>query len=149
MTLGEFFLRWGRVITLLVIPKHLVDLACDLAKRYGKELAGLGVGFVGGGEKVVVEDIILGENLSEESDRFYLDPAAIVEAFKYSELGECEVVALIHTHKSGATPSQLDIEGMELWPIPWIIIDETECLIRAWVLEEKNLRELGVKMVFT
>lgn len=96
-----------------------------------------------------MEDIIIGENLSEESDRFFLEPTSVIEAFRYSESVGYEVVALIHTHKSGALPSVLDIKGMRLWPIPWLIVDEVECSIRAWVLTEKDLRELPVRMVPT
>ncbi|MEM1930556.1 MAG: hypothetical protein QXZ60_01755 [Sulfolobales archaeon] len=97
-----------------------------------------------------VEDIIIGENLSEDVNKFYLDPVAIIEAFKYSELGEYEVVALIHTHRRGTSPSSLDIEGMRLWPIPWIIVDELDCSVRAWILKEKReLEELIVELVPT
>ncbi|MEM2007408.1 MAG: Mov34/MPN/PAD-1 family protein [Sulfolobales archaeon] len=124
-------------------------MACSLAEHYGKEVVGLGVGFNEGG-RVIVEDIIIGENLSKESNKFHLDPAAIIEAFKYSELGGYEVVALVHTHKQGTLPSLLDLEGMRLWPIPWIIIDEIECSVRAWILKEKEeLEELTVKLMPT
>lgn len=87
----------------------------------------------------------MGENLSENKDRFYLDPRAVIEAYKYSELEDYDVVTLIHTHKYGFEPSNLDLEGMKLWPIPWIIIDEYNCEARAWIRDEGGLRELDTR----
>ncbi len=95
----------------------------------------------------MVEDVVVGENLSEERNRFYLDPAAVIEGYKLSELLGYEVVALVHTHGAGATPSPLDLEGMVLWPIPWVIVDEANCSVRAWTLEGKSLRELAVRFL--
>lgn len=132
----------------MLIPKSFIDLVCNLSRAYTKELAGFGIGIVER-ETIYVEDVVLGENLSESSDRFYLDPVAMLEAFKYSELGGREVVVLVHTHKAGTFPSALDIEGMKLWPIPWMIIEEAECSIRAWALSGEGLKELPVKMVST
>jgi len=85
---------------------------------------------------VVVNELVIGENLSESPDRFYLDPVALLEAFKYAELSGYDVVAMLHTHREGTAPSLLDLEGMKLWPIPWIIIDESTCTVRSWVVEE-------------
>ncbi len=124
----------------------MVELVCELAGIYGKELAGLGIGFMEEGS-AVVEDIVVGENLSEERDRFYLDPVAIIEGHRLSEMAGLEVVALVHTHRTGATPSPLDAEGMLLWPIPWVIVDEADCSVRAWVVEGKSLRELSVRVL--
>lgn len=147
-TLDGLSLEWGRAITTIVIPRNFIDLVCDLSRAYGKELAGFGIGMVEH-ETIYVEDLVLGENLSENSDRFYLDPAAMLETFKYSELGGREVVALVHTHRAGTFPSALDVEGMKLWPIPWVIIEEAGCSIRAWVLSREGLKELPVKVVST
>ncbi|MEM0066317.1 MAG: Mov34/MPN/PAD-1 family protein [Sulfolobales archaeon] len=149
-TSGGPSLKWGKaIVSLVALPKHLVNIVCSLAERYGKEVVGFGIGFSEGG-RVLVEDIIIGENLSEEVNEFYLDPVAIIEAFKYSELGGYEVVALVHTHRQGTSPSSLDVEGMRLWPIPWIIVDELDCSVKAWILKEKGeLEELTVELVPT
>lgn len=107
---------------------------------------GLGIGFEREGS-TVVEDVVVGENLSEDRDRFYMDPAAVIEGHRLSELAGREVVALVHTHRTRAVPSSLDLEGMILWPIPWVIVDEADCSARAWILEEKGLRELMVRVL--
>ncbi|MCS7099026.1 MAG: Mov34/MPN/PAD-1 family protein [Sulfolobales archaeon] len=146
--LEELYLERGSPILRLVIPRHLVELVCDISRAYGKELAGLAVGSAVGGT-VYIEDVVLGENLSEEERRFLLDPRAVVEAFRFSETIGREVVALLHTHRCGALPSSLDVDGMKLWPIPWVVVDESRCLARAWVLEEGSLREVPVEVSLT
>lgn len=117
-----------------MIPRDIVSLACNISRQYSKELAGVCLGFRQG-DKVIVDELVIGENLSESSDRFYLDPAALLEAFKYAELSGYDVVALLHTHREGTTPSLLDLEGMKLWPLPWIIIDESTCSAISWIIE--------------
>ena len=103
----------------------------------------MGVGFRDD-ERVVVVDVVLGENVAEGGDTFYLDPRATIEAYRYSELRGYDIVSVIHTHRYGTEPSKLDLEGMRLWPMPWVIISEDGCAARAWVLSDGELRELGI-----
>jgi proteasome lid subunit RPN8/RPN11 len=94
-----------------------------------------------------VEELVIGENLSDREDRFYLDPIAILEAFKYADLSGYEVVAMLHTHREGTAPSLVDLEGMKLWSIPWIIIDESICSARSWIVEGNSLKNIPTDLL--
>ncbi|MCC6047300.1 MAG: Mov34/MPN/PAD-1 family protein [Desulfurococcaceae archaeon] len=126
----------------VVVPREILSELCSLHSRYGREVAGLAIGVEVSGV-LVVEDLVIGENLAESADRFYLDPVAIVEAYRYAELLEGrDVVALVHTHPGGAYPSYLDLEGMELWPLTWVIVDSENCTARAWIRRGKRIWEV-------
>ena len=131
----------------IALPRETLSELCSLHSRYGREVAGLAIGVEVSGV-LVVEDVVIGENLAESSDRFYLDPVAIVEAYRYAELMEGrDVVALVHTHPEGAYPSYLDLEGMELWPLTWVIVDSESCTARAWLRRGGRLWEVPVRTV--
>ncbi len=140
----------GRVSLRLVgvrVREEVLSEICFLHSKYGKEVVGLAVGIEVSGV-VVVEDIVIGENLAESADRFYLDPIAIVEAYRYAELlGGFDVVALVHTHPGGAQPSYADLKGMELWPLTWIIVDVGSCSARAWLRDGEKVKEIRVELV--
>jgi len=136
----------SRIIRVM-IPKELISEICFLHFRYGKEVVGLAVGAETSGV-VVVEDIVIGENLAESADRFYLDPLAVVEAYNYAELlGNRDIVALIHTHPGSAYPSYADLKGMELWPLPWVIVSVKDCSAKAWFKKGEEVREVLVEEV--
>ncbi len=135
-----------RVASVRIREETLSEI-CSLHFKYGKEVAGLAVGVEVSGV-VVVEDIVIGENLAESTDRFYLDPVAIVEAYRYAELlGGFDVVALVHTHPGGAQPSYADLKGMELWPLTWVIVDVGSCSARAWLRDGGKVKEVPVELV--
>jgi len=129
------------------IREEVLSEICSLHSKYGKEVAGLAVGVEVSGV-ILVEDIVIGENLAESADTFYLDPVAIVEAYRYAELiAGFDVVALIHTHPRGVQPSYADLKGMELWPLTWIIVDVGSCSARAWLRDEEKVKEVPVELV--
>ncbi len=74
---------------------------------------------------------------------FKAHPWHVVQAHRVAELYKLEVIALYHTHPTcPPTPSILDIKGMRLWPVPWVIVCENS--IKAWRLEDNNVVEVEV-----
>ncbi|MDM7274964.1 MAG: M67 family metallopeptidase [Thermoprotei archaeon] len=71
------------------------------------------------------------------------DPWQTVQAHVSAGNYGIQVVALFHTHTScPPLPSSLDVKGMKLWPIIWVIACPGE--IRAWRLDESG----GLQEVF-
>jgi proteasome lid subunit RPN8/RPN11 len=100
------------------------------------EVVGLLIGFKKD-EKIHILDVVIGENLDKSPVKFTLDPHAIIEAHKIAEMCGLEVVGLIHSHTGSTIPSNLDLEGMKLWPFPWVIVDSRYCTFRAWLFNRE------------
>jgi proteasome lid subunit RPN8/RPN11 len=74
---------------------------------------------------------------------FRASPWHVVQAHRVAELYKLDVIALYHTHPScPPVPSYLDVKGMKLWPIPWVIACES--LVKAWMLEDGGVVEVEV-----
>ncbi len=71
---------------------------------------------------------------------FLADPLDMIAAHSLADNLGLQVVALYHTHPHGPPePSGRDVEGMRLWPIPWLI--SSPLGIRAWILGPAGPRE--------
>ncbi|MFP3312699.1 MAG: Mov34/MPN/PAD-1 family protein [Acidilobus sp.] len=99
---------------------------------------------LGIGNRVIA--LMPAENLLRSPVEFLANPLDIVTAYKAAENLHIDVVALYHTHPDGdAAPSQMDLEGMRLWPLPWIIASRSG--VRAWVLSSGLSEEVTLEAV--
>lgn len=89
-----------------------------LSKREENEICG----FILGDDSLSI--IFPVENKAENPRiEFYMDPHGILAAHRLAENLGLEVKAIYHTHPKGSPePSGKDLEGMKLWPMPWLII---------------------------
>ncbi len=73
-----------------------------------------------------------------------MDPLSLYRAIKDIEARNLEVVAIFHTHPVDNTfPSIKDLDGMRLWPIPWMIASPKR-EISAWILCSDKLFRLPI-----
>ena len=79
--------------------------------------------------------------------RFVADPQCIYRVYKYAEERGMDIAVLIHSHPASPYPSNLDLKGMELWDIPWIIVDSRTGSVKAWILKNGELREVHIETV--
>lgn len=114
------------------------------------DLASLGlevVGFLLGsrsGDHIDVKALYRVDNELGSPVEFRANPWQTVQAHNVANLYQLEVVALYHTHPScPPTPSLLDLRGMRLWPIPWVIACRDD--VKAWTLEEDGVREVEIE----
>ncbi|MEM2204406.1 MAG: M67 family metallopeptidase [Sulfolobales archaeon] len=88
------------------------------------------------------------ENLSNNPYEFLMDPRGVLKAYEEARSRGTDLVGLYHTHPGFlATPSHKDLKGMELWPIPWLIIGLLSNDTRAWILCEGLLKELRIRWI--
>jgi proteasome lid subunit RPN8/RPN11 len=81
------------------------------------------------------------ENILKSKVEFLANPYDMVIAHLLAENYGLNVVSLYHTHPSGLPiPSLKDVEGMKLWPIPWIIISKIG--IKGWILKDGVTEEV-------
>lgn len=83
------------------------------------------------------------DNELESQVEFRASPWQVVQAHRVAELYKLEVIALYHTHPAcPPTPSHLDLKGMKLWPLVWVIACKDT--IKAWRLEDGGVMEVEV-----
>lgn len=88
-------------------------------------------------------------NISTKPHEFLMDPRGVLEAYEEARSRGLDLVGIYHTHpRSPGIPSNRDLEGMELWPIPWLIIEMPGGGMRAWILcgSLRVLRELRISV---
>ena len=120
-------------------PGLLATLAL-LAERGDYERAGVALG---AGERVIA--LFLAGNLLRSPTEFLADPLDIVAAYDLAENLGLEVVAMFHTHPAGdPVPSLRDVEGMRLWPMPWIVASPRG--VRAWALSGGSVVEVPIEV---
>lgn len=87
------------------------------------------------------------KNLSEEPGSFIMDPLETIRSIDYLESRGLELVGIFHTHLGyPPIPSPKDLEGMDLWPVPWLIVDIRTGEYRAWIKESGRLDMLMVEV---
>ena len=104
----------------------------------------LGIGTVEG-YTVKVAEVVECRNVADDpKTRFVVDPICMYNTFKYAESKGMDIVTIIHSHPAEPKPSSLDIRGMRLWDIPWIIIDMRTGEAEAWILASGRIKKVKI-----
>ncbi|MGC9112841.1 Mov34/MPN/PAD-1 family protein [Acidilobus sp.] len=118
------------------LAEHLVRLSMGRSEETGLCL--------GVGNRVLALEPA--ENVLRSPTEFLANPLDIVAGYAVAENLGVEVVALYHTHPGGLpVPSEKDVEGMRLWPLPWIIASRGG--LRAWVLNNNAPEEIAIEII--
>jgi len=114
----------------------------SLARLGGPERVGYLLGIVGRNVFKAVA-LVMARNVGGSPVEFEADPRDTLTAHYVAENLGLEVVGVFHTHPCGKpAPSQLDLRGMRLWPVPWVIA--TPSGLAAYLLEESGPAECRV-----
>jgi len=118
-----------------------------LALSRTEEVVALGLGKKKSNCLFSVELIRICSNISDNPyTSFRVDPQCLYNSIVEGETEGLDITAIIHSHPEGAEPSRMDLEGMKLWPIPWIIIDRKNKAMRAWILIDGTLQEVKLSI---
>ncbi|MEM1610341.1 MAG: M67 family metallopeptidase [Sulfolobales archaeon] len=86
-------------------------------------------------------------NILRSRYEFEIDPRELIETYTEAKEKGMEIVGIYHTHISyPPTPSKKDVEGMKLWPIPWLIISIPSREYAAWMLCEERIVRLRIAL---
>jgi len=119
----------------------------DLATSKIEEVVALGLGKKRSNCLFSIELIRVCNNISDNPyTSFKVDPQCLYNSIVEGETKGLDIIAIIHSHPEGTEPSRMDLEGMKLWPIPWIIIDRKNKTIHAWILINGNLQEVKLSI---
>jgi proteasome lid subunit RPN8/RPN11 len=86
-------------------------------------------------------------NIDESPVSFSIDPAELLNAYTLAETKGMEITAIFHSHPAKASPSSTDIKYMQINPVAWVIYSTTENEIRAFVYENDDIKEIGIKTI--
>lgn len=133
------------VNTLVIRRRHLKTLVEEALKDPTIEACGLLIGRVEG-VRVVVEEVLIGENVKRSPTRFEVDPNLVYRAVVQAEAKGLELVGVFHSHPAPPTPSRLDVEGMQLWPVAWLIVSTLNGGFAAYALKNGKVEPLTLKV---
>ncbi|MBP1912879.1 M67 family metallopeptidase [Thermococcus stetteri] len=128
----------------LAISEKDIRGIIELARRSPIEVCGFLLGRKEG-NRIIVEEVRETENRLNSPAEFEIDPLEIAEVLDEAEKKGLEIVGIFHSHlKCPPVPSEKDIAGMNLWRNVWLIANSLG-EIRAWILENGEVREVGVE----
>jgi len=130
----------------LTIRQGELSRIINVARKSGVEICGF---LFGGreGDAFTVKEIRFVQNRLNSPTAFEMEPLEMVKAIDDAEERGLEVVGIFHSHlKCPPRPSGRDLEGMELWPVVWLIVDD-KGNHGAFVLEGEKVREVEVEVV--
>ena len=94
-----------------------------------------------------VATILRMRNVDESPVSFSIDPAELLNAYTLAETKGMEIIAIFHSHPAKASPSSTDTKYMQINPVAWVIYSTTENQIRAFVYENEDIKEIGIKTI--
>ena len=86
-------------------------------------------------------------NIEESPVSFSIDPAELLNAYTLADTKGMEITAIFHSHPAKASPSSTDIKYMQINPVAWVIYSTTENEIRAFIYENEDIKEVGIKRI--
>ncbi|MGC9149230.1 MAG: Mov34/MPN/PAD-1 family protein [Sulfolobales archaeon] len=88
----------------------------------------------------LADEVFFVKNVSEDPNEFLMDPLDTIRVVKEIENRGKEIVALFHTHLGyPPIPSFKDLEGMDAWPVPWLIINKRDGGYKTWIKSDGRL----------
>lgn len=94
-------------------------------------------------EETVVRDLIRVNNNDSSPVSFSMKPDDLIEAYKFSESRNMEVVGIFHSHPAEPFPSPTDKRFMKINPVVWLIYSTTKNETRAFIFDD-NLIEVRI-----
>ena len=141
--MGEELLE---MVSSIVISKEKMNLLLEESKKSEKEFGALLFGRIEG-NKAIVHLIKLLRYSERSTTHFIADPIFLMESFSEAEKMGLELVGIFHSHPAPPKPSASDLRYMELNPVVWLIVDNTNLTVGAYVLEKGGLRQVGIEVI--
>ncbi|RLG45298.1 MAG: metalloprotease [Thermoproteota archaeon] len=134
------------MVSSIVISKEKMNLLLEESKKSEKEFGALLFGRIEG-NKAIVHLIKLLRYSERSTTHFIADPIFLLESFSEAEKMGLELVGIFHSHPAPPKPSASDLRYMALNPVVWLIVDNTNFTVGAYVLEKGGLRQVGIEVI--
>lgn len=129
-------------IKLIYIPSKIMNKFIETTVSTEIEVGGLLIGTIST-EIIEVKNLIIGENISDSLYKFELDHMTMGKAINEMKDNE-DIVGIIHSHPAPPFPSTIDKNGMNLWPVIWVIVDSNTGEYKAWYFDNEINIILGI-----
>ena len=128
----------------LSIPRGILEEMVKAARSSEIEVCGLLLGRREDEAFSVQEARFITNRLNSPTE-FEMEPVEMAEAIDEAEEKGLEVVGIFHSHlKCPPRPSGRDLEGMELWPVVWLIVTPKGEMM-AWILSDTGIKRVTVE----
>ena len=131
--------------TITLTPLQIEELIKIAKDALPNECCAFLLGQHNEGGKVAI--ILRMRNIDKSPVSFSIDPAEVLNAYTFADTKGMEIIAIFHSHPAKASPSSTDIKYMQINPVAWVIYSTTENEIRAFVYENEDIKEIGIKTI--
>lgn len=126
-------------LNVLSIDKYYLKELAEIAKvSLPAEGCAILLGKIEPINNYTVKKIMIMDNIVKARDYFEINPSNLLEVYIKTQAMNLDVIAIFHSHPSIAYPSKTDIIFMEINPVIWLIYSTTECIFKAFILNEKK-----------
>ena len=130
----------------IVISKEHMSLLIEESKRSEEEFGALLFGKIDE-NKAVVHSIKLLQYSERSPTHFRADSIFLLNSFSEAEKKCLELVGIFHSHPAPPKPSVSDLRFMRLNRVVWMIVDNRDFKLGAYVLKDDGLIEVRIKVV--
>ncbi|MBS7640107.1 MAG: M67 family metallopeptidase [Candidatus Bathyarchaeia archaeon] len=131
------------------LSKREVDWLIKAAqKSYPLEICGALFGLINSDGRILIKKVVILSNILNSSVAFQIDPEEFLAELMRSENEGLRHVGFFHSHPGSATPSDIDVKFMRLWPESiWLIISLINYEIAAYRIVNSEVRNVHVEII--
>ncbi|HKG40669.1 MAG TPA: M67 family metallopeptidase [Nitrososphaeraceae archaeon] len=95
----------------------------------------------------LIETLSMKNSDASPTTRFRIDSQELINGYLRAEKMGLNVVGIFHSHPAPPIPSSTDKIFMEINPVVWLIYSTLTNESRAYIFEQKKVRELRLRVI--
>ena len=95
----------------------------------------------------VIETLSMKNSDASPTTRFRIDSQELINGYLRAEKMGLNVIGIFHSHPAPPIPSSTDKIFMEINPVVWLIYSTLTNESRAYIFEQKKVRELRLRVI--
>lgn len=95
----------------------------------------------------VIETLSMKNSDASPTTRFRIDSQELINGYLRAEKMGLNVVGIFHSHPAPPIPSSTDKIFMEINPVVWLIYSTLTNESRAYIYEQKKVREVRLRVI--
>lgn len=117
-------------------------------KSYPSEICGVLFGSINNDRRILIKKIVILRNVLNSSVAFQIDPEEFLAELMRSEGEGLRHVGFFHSHFGPATPSDIDVKFMKLWPESiWLIISLISYEVAAYRVVDGEVHNVYIEII--
>jgi [CysO sulfur-carrier protein]-S-L-cysteine hydrolase len=95
----------------------------------------------------VIETLSMKNSDASPTTRFRIDSQELINGYLRAEKMGLNVIGIFHSHPAPPIPSSTDKIFMEINPVVWLIYSTLTNQSRAYIFEQKKIREVRLSVI--